>query len=54
MTEEERKKIREAVNDEVADFVLALEQTDARPFSEVCKVTAVDLDLEKGTWTLSK
>ena len=35
-----------------ADVVLSLEQTGARPFSEVCKVTAADVDLEKGTWTL--
>ncbi len=54
LTAEERQKIRAAVNGVFADYVYALEQTGARPFSEVCKVTAADVDLKAGTWTLSK
>jgi integrase len=54
LTEEERKKIRGAVKGVFAEYVFALEQTGARPFSEVCKVTAADVDLEKRTWTLVK
>src|SRR5262249_27161225 len=38
----------------MADLVMALELTGARPFSEVCRVTAADVDLERATWTLSK
>jgi len=47
-------QIRAAVKGVFADYILALEQTGARPFSEVCKVTAADVDLENGTWTLAK
>jgi integrase len=54
LTEEERQKIRGAVKGVFAEYVFALEQTGARPFSEVCKVTAADVDLEKRTWTLTK
>jgi integrase len=54
LTAEEREKIRGAVKGCFADYILALEQTGARPFSEVAKVTAADVDLENGTWTLTK
>ena len=54
LTAEERAQIRAAVKGVFADYILALEQTGARPFSEVCKVTAADVDLENGTWTLAK
>jgi integrase len=54
LTEEERKMIRAAVSGVFAEYVLALEQTGARPFSEVCQVTAADVDLGKRTWTLTK
>jgi integrase len=53
LTQGERKTIRNAVKGPIADFILALELTGARPFSEVCRVTAADVDLEKGTWTLT-
>jgi integrase len=54
LTEDERKAIRGTVKGVFADYVFALEQTGARPFSEVCKVTAADVDLAKRTWTLTK
>ena len=54
LTADERQKIHEAVTGVFADYVFALEQTGARPFSEVCKVTAADVNLEKGAWTLTK
>lgn len=49
LTAAEREMIRGLVKGPFADYVLALEQTGARPFSEVCKVMAADVDLEKGT-----
>jgi integrase len=54
LTPEERLKVRGAVRGVFADYLFALEKTGARPFSEVAKVTAADVDLEKGTWTLAK
>jgi integrase len=54
LTAEERQKIRDAVKGPFADYLFALEQTGARPFSEVAKVTAQDADLQGGTWTLAK
>ena len=51
---DERERIHQAVTGPLADFIFALEQTGARPFSEVAKVTAADVDLEEGTWTLSR
>jgi integrase len=54
LTAGERQRILGAVKGPFADYVLALDQTGARPFSEVCKVTASDVDLEKGAWTLVK
>lgn len=54
LTPEEREKIRQAVSGPFAEYIFALEQTGARPFSEVAKVTAANVDLEKGTWTLGR
>ena len=54
LTAEERQQIRVASHGAFADYLLALEQTGARPFSEIAKITASDTDLENGTWTLSK
>jgi integrase len=54
LTEMERQRIRTAVKGVFADYILALEQTGARPFSEICKVTAADVNLENATWTLAK
>jgi integrase len=54
LTPEERKKIREKVRGPFADYVLALERTGARPFSELAKVTAADVDLAAGTATLAR
>jgi integrase len=52
LTPEERCTIRGAVKGTFAEYVFALEQTGARPFSELAKVTAADVDLEKGTMTM--
>ena len=54
LTPEERQKILAAVKGPFADYVRALELTGARPFSEVAKITAADVDLDVGTWTLIK
>lgn len=54
LTAEERQKIREDVRGDFADFLYALEQTGARPFSEIGKVTAADANLAEGTLTLSE
>jgi integrase len=54
LTAEERQKIRAAVKGVFAEYIMALELTGARPFSEVCKMTAADMDLEKGVCTLAK
>jgi integrase len=54
LSEQERRAIREAVTGAFADYARALELTGARPFSEVAKITAADVDLVKGTWTLRK
>jgi integrase len=54
LTPEERKKIKEAVRGSFADYVFALEHTGARPFSEVATITAADVNLEEGTWVLTK
>jgi integrase len=54
LTEKERRKIRAAAQAPFDDYMRALELTGARPFSEVAKVTAADVDLEKGTWTLAR
>lgn len=51
---QELEKVRGAVSGVFGEFVRALELTGARPFSEVAKVTAADVDLLKGTWTLAK
>lgn len=54
LTAEEREKIRTAVSGPFADFVATLEQTGARPFSELAKITAADVDLHAETATLAK
>jgi integrase len=54
LTPEERRKIHEAVDGPFAEYIMALEQTGARPFSEVAKMTAADVNLAEGTVTLAK
>jgi integrase len=48
-TSEELKRIRETVRPDFADFLLALELTGARPFSEMATVTAAMVDLSEET-----
>jgi integrase len=54
LTEEERRKIREAIKGPFADYVLMVERTGARPFSEVAKITAADVDMAEEAVTLAK
>jgi integrase len=54
LTAEEKVKIRQAIKGVFGELTLAIEQTGARPMTEVCSVTAADVDLTKGTWTLAK
>lgn len=49
LTPEERQKIREFVKPDFADFLFALEQTGARPFSEMAQVTADMVNWEEKT-----
>jgi integrase len=54
LTQEERDKIRAAVPQAMKDFLLALELTGARPFSEVAQLTAQSIDWENGIIPLAK
>ena len=51
---EERQKIRDNVKSDFRDFLFALEQTGARPFSELALVTAEMIDWAGGTITFRK
>jgi len=54
LTVEERHQIRDAIDDpKFSDFVTALEETGCRP-GEVARVTAAEVDLTNGVWTLAK
>jgi integrase len=54
LTQEERRTLFEhyPVGDPFRDFLFAMEQTGCRP-GEVAVVTAADVDLRTGVWTLS-
>jgi integrase len=55
LTADEKKKIIEAVRDQTfRDFVLFLEKTGARPYSEASSVTAAMIDWDAGSITLAK
>lgn len=54
LTKDERKRIMDAVTEHFQDFLLALEQTGCRPFSEMARVTAELVDFEAGSITLAK
>lgn len=54
LNDAEKKMIRAEVRGDFADFLFALEQTGARPFSEIGKVTAETVDLEDGSITLTE
>ncbi len=48
LSPEERTRIKATVSDRMRDFLELLEQTGCRPFSEGAKLTAADIDFEKG------
>lgn len=52
LSAEERQKIRANVKQAFHDFLLGLELTGARPFSELAKITAKMVDWESRTITL--
>jgi integrase len=55
LSPDEKKRIREAIKDQTfRDFVLFLEQTGARPYSEASSVTAAMIDWEGGSIPLAK
>jgi integrase len=54
LTPEEKQKIKAVVKGGMSDFLFCLEQTGARPFSEVAKVTASMIDWQEGTVTFSQ
>ena len=54
LTQEERIEILQAIKDaEFRDFVSALQETGCRP-GEVAKVTAANVDLERGIWKFTE
>jgi len=54
LTPQEKAEILGAVKDQqFRDFIFAMQETGCRP-SEVARVTATDVDLQQGTWTLQK
>jgi len=52
LTADERRRVREWMPEGVREFVYALEQTGARPFSELATLTAGMIDWRAGTVTL--
>ncbi len=55
LTKEEKDAIRSHIKDvSFANYIYVLENTGARPFSELIHVCADDLDITKGTITLKK
>lgn len=54
LTADERRRVREWLPEGIREFVAALEQTGARPFSELARVTADMINWEAGTVTFVK
>jgi integrase len=54
LTPEERQKIRDNIKPDFRDFLFALEQTGARPFSELARLTASMVDWETNTISLKE
>jgi len=54
VTPEERQKILAVVTPRFRDFLRVLELTGARPFSEIARLTAADVDFAAGTVTLKR
>lgn len=54
LSAEERARIMAAAHPAFRQFVWALAQTGARPFSELAKLTAADIDWEAGTARLAE
>lgn len=47
LTDAEKQQIKEACNEDFRDFLMVLEMTGCRPYSEAAKLTASDIDFEK-------
>jgi integrase len=54
LTAEEREGIKGDVSEDFCDFLMVLEMTGCRPFSEAARLTAADIDFEKGRAVLVK
>jgi integrase len=54
ITTEERRRIREFVQPEFAEFLFVVEKTGARPYKEIGLLEAKHIDFEQGTATLVK
>lgn len=54
LNRQEREKIRNVLKGGLKDFVFALEQTGARPYSEVAVITASMVDWERRSVTIIK
>ncbi len=54
LTSGERERIKAEVSEDLRDFLTTLELTGCRPFSEAAKLTAQDIDWEKGRAMLIK
>lgn len=54
LTPEEKEKIKAAASEGLRDFLMVLEGTGCRPFSEAARLTAADIDFEKGRAILEK
>lgn len=54
VTPEERQKIRDNVKPDFRDFLLAMEMTGARPFSELAQLTAASINWATNTITLTE
>ena len=54
LTADERERIKAEGSEQFRDFVTLLEMTGCRPFSEAARITAADIDFEKGRAVLVK
>jgi integrase len=52
LTPEERKRISEFVSPDFADFLFVVEQTGARPYTEIARLESRHIDFAAGTATL--
>lgn len=54
VTAEQLARIKDLVKPNFRDFLTVVEQTGARPYSEIGRLEAKDIDFEKGSATLTK